>query len=395
MHTISTNQSSWMNKSTSVYHIFLDRFAGCDEGCNDKLSEFCGGNIRGVINKLPFIKSMAFDTIWLSPFYETSAYHGYHITDFERIDNRFGSFSDLKELIQSCHSSGLKIIADIVPNHCSNEHKWFKNALNDKNSKYRKWFYFDDSTNDYLKFLGFSVLPKLNLENPEVEAYMLNSLMDWASLGFDGFRIDHVVGVPDKFLVNLKKELVKISQDFILIGEAWSDGMKYKYLKTLRIKGKHIIWKNGLKQIDLQNHYDGILDGVLDFGWRDLLIQSIPLIKNKKLNQFHKLLDTYNKQCAKGLLLPRFLDNHDTNRIFYLCNHDETTFKNCLEILFEQPYPIVMYYGTEYGLSHKKPVSPDVSFSDLGARGTIKWEIEPLFKDLIFHHNKKRVHSAP
>jgi glycosidase len=382
-----------MNKSTSVYHIFLDRFAGCDDGCDDNLSEFCGGNIRGVIDKLPFIKSMAFDTIWLSPFYETSAYHGYHLTDFERIDKRFGSLADLKELIQSCHNSGLKIIADIVPNHCSNEHKWFKNALDNKNSKYRKWFYFDDSKNDYLKFMDFSVLPKLNLENPEVEAYMINSLVDWVNLGFDGFRIDHVVGVPDKFLVNLKKELMKISQDFILIGEAWSEGMKYKYLKTLRITNKHKLWKNGFKQIELQNYYEGILDGVLDFGWRDLLIQSIHLIKNRKFKQFNKLLDRYNKQCAKELLLPRFLDNHDTNRILHLCNNDEKTFKTCLQILFEQPYPIVMYYGTEYGLSHEKPVSPDISFSDLGARGLINWEIEPLFKDLILQYNKKRVLS--
>jgi glycosidase len=393
MNTNQKKQNTWMNKSTSVYHIFLDRFSGYSSKTKGNHPEFCGGSIRGVIDKLEYIKSMAFNTVWLSPFYETSAYHGYHITDFDRVDERFGSLADLKELIKSCHNLGMRIIVDIVPNHCSQEHKWFKNALNNKNSKYRKWFYFDNSTNDYLKFLGFSVLPKLNLEHPEVEFYMIKSLVNWASLGFDGFRIDHVVGIPDKFLLKLKSELSKIKPGFILIGEAWSEGMKYKYLKTLRIKGKHKLWKKGFQQVDLQNHYDGIIDGVLDFGWRDLLVQSIQLIKKKKQAQLNRILEQYNKQCGKGLILPRFLDNHDTNRILHTCNQDEGIFKICLEILFEQPYPVVIYYGTEYGLSHQEPVSPDISFSDLSARSVIDWNKSPRFKDLIIHYNNMRVSS--
>lgn len=383
-------QDVWMSKSTSVYHVFLDRFAGYSSNCIDDMSEFCGGNLWGLIDRLPHIRSMAFDTIWISPFYQTSAYHGYHITDFDSVDKRFGTLSDLKQLIKRCHDTGMRIIADIVPNHCSAEHSWFKEALNNSKSKYREWFYFKGLTNEYLKFLGFSVLPKLNLENSEVEAYMIHSLEQWAKLGFDGFRIDHVVGLPDKFLTNLSRKLKKINSEFILIGEAWSEGMKYKYIKTLRISGKHKIWKNGFRQIDLQNHYKGIIDGVLDFGWREQVIQSLKWIKRGKYKQLKLLLDKYNKQSAEGLLFPRFLDNHDTNRILHLCNNDVKLFKSCLELLFEQPNPVIMYYGTEYGLSHKNPVNPDIAFSDLGARKVIPWERNSQFKEYITQLNKKR-----
>lgn len=372
--------NSWLDKAF-VYHIFLDRFAGVKPDANAYKPSFCGGNIQGVKDKLPYIQSLGANTVWISPFYETSAYHAYHITDFDKPDSRFGSLEDIQDLIKACKKKGLRVIADIVPNHCSDQHKWFVDAFKNKNSKYRDWFYFKDD--DYLKFLGFKELPKLNLENEELADYMTTSLINWAKLGFDGFRIDHVVGLPNKFLIKLGAELKKLNPEFVLIGEAWNDGMKYKYLKTLRLKGRYKHWDNGFKQVDIQNAYAGIIDGVLDFGWRDLIINNQNNIKTKKYNQLERNLNTYNKSLSQGLKFPRFLDNHDTNRIMYSCRGDKKLFAELLEILFKQPFPIVIYYGTEYGLTHTKPVSPEIGYSDLGARGFIPWTDLPEFGDLI------------
>ncbi len=372
---------TWINKAF-IYHIFLDRFAGFKKGADASKPDFCGGNIQGVIDKLSYIQSLGANTVWISPFYKTSAYHAYHITDFDNPDPRFGTKDDIVKLLSTCKKKGLRTIADIVPNHCSDQHKWFQHACKSPVSKYRDWFYFNKN-GDFLKFLGFTELPKLNLENDEVADYMLNSLLAWAKLGFDGFRIDHVVGLPNKFLVRLNAELKKLNPDFILIGEAWNDGMKYKYLKTLRLTGRYKLWEKGFKQIDIQNAYSGVIDGVLDFGWRDVLISNLSLLRKTKYAELEKKLAIYNKKVSEDLIMPRFLDNHDTNRIMYICKNDKVVYKDLLKILFNQDTPIVLYYGTEYGLSHATKVSPEIGYSDLGARGLIHWEQEPEYRNLI------------
>jgi glycosidase len=374
---------AWINKTTTVYHIFLDRFYGFQDNMDAKKPVFCGGTINGVIKKLDWIQSMGFDTVWISPFYTTSAYHGYHITDFDQVDRRFGTSDDITDLIHQCHSRNMRIIADIVPNHCSQEHKWFIEAKRDKRSIFRDWFYFSTDKKDYLKFLGFPELPKLNLENKDTANYMINSLLNWASFGFDGFRIDHVVGLPDAFLKRLRNELLEVNPEFILIGEAWSEGMKYKYLRTLRIGNKHKLWKNGFKQQDLQNHYQGIIDGVLDFGWREIILGAMKDLRKGKIKNARQKISAYNLNCPDNLYLPRFLDNHDTSRIMYLCGGSEKLFELCLELVFEQPYPVIMYYGTEFGLSHDKTVSPEIGFSDLGARQLPPWEEPSRYKKLV------------
>ncbi|MBN1116443.1 MAG: hypothetical protein JXA77_04535 [Bacteroidales bacterium] len=365
----------WINKAT-IYHIFIDRFAGYRVDAQPEKPEFCGGNLKGVTDKISYFKDLGVNTLWISPFYKTSAYHGYHITDFDQVDSRFGSKNNLIQLIEKCHENGLRIIADIVPNHCSDQHRWFIEAQQNKQSKYHNWFYFRSWPDDYLQFLGFSVLPKLNLENSETSAYMVNSLMDWAKLGFDGFRIDHVLGIPEAFLKQLSKEVKNLNPEFVLIGEAWGDGMKYKYLPTLRLKGRYKIWKNGFKQTDLQKAYVGILDGVLDFGWRDMLIESLK--QNKPFSKLH--FKHYNKQYPSDFILPRFPDNHDTSRIMYDCRQDAELFRQTLKILFAQNnFPIVLYHGTEYGLTHNHEVSPDTGFSDLQARALIPWDTTPVY----------------
>lgn len=241
--------------------------------------------------------------------------------------------------------------------------------------------------------MGFKELPKLNLENPETANWLIECFCDWARLGIDGFRIDHVLGIPDDFLVKLRSKLKALNPDFILIGEAWGDGMKHKYLKTLKIEGKTRLWQNGFKQIDIQKHYDGILDGVLDFGWRNLLFENIEAIKHTPGRFAAKSL-SYSKKYSPDFLLPRFLDNHDTSRIMHICENDSKLLEDLIKILFSQEQPVIIYYGTEAGLTHAFDVNQSTSDSDLNARSLIDWKngefpFEEIIRNQVFQRKKR------
>lgn len=361
-----------------IYHILIDRFAGYNSGLSDAVPDFCGGNIKGITAKLDYIKWLGFNSILISPFYQTSAYHGYHITGFEQVDKRFGSNDDIAELIIACHHRGLRIIADFVPNHCSAMHPWFLDAkANKAKSNFYNWFYFEKNSEKYLCFLDYKELPKLNLENNETADYMLRVASGWLRLGFDGFRIDHVTGVPDQLLKKLRNCVKEINPEFVLIGEAWNEGLKYRQLKTLRFKGRYQLWKTGFNQSDIQNHYHGIIDGVFDFAWRSSLLE----------NLYHSNGKTFQPPLS-GNVNPhfvslRFLDNHDTSRIMHFCKNNKSLFKSVLKYLFGQPQPVVFYQGTEYALTHKEPLSAGVPYSDLFARTVIPWQFEPYYAAYI------------
>lgn len=128
----------WID-SEVIYQIMVDRFNG-EWIEHDNANHFMGGTLKGVIEKLDYIKDMGITTIWLSPVSCTANYHGYHITDFMNIDPHFGTIEDFDMLVDTVHKKGMKIIADFVPNHCSVEHPYFKDALANRNSPYRKWF---------------------------------------------------------------------------------------------------------------------------------------------------------------------------------------------------------------------------------------------------------------
>ena len=120
-----------------IYHIFIDRFSTGNKSLDIKLSgktgkDWLGGNLVGVSKKLEYIKSLGFNAIWLSPIFKSSAYHGYHVTDFFEIDPHFGSKKIFEDLVKRAHSLGLKVILDFIPNHLSKFHPFFKKAQRSK-----------------------------------------------------------------------------------------------------------------------------------------------------------------------------------------------------------------------------------------------------------------------
>lgn len=205
------NAVQWFDNAR-IYHIMVDRFNGGWQSPPKSVDDFCGGNLRGVIEKLDYIKNLGFNAIMLTPFLETASYHGYHTLSYDRVDSHFGNWDDFAELLSYAHDKGLRVICDFVPNHCSYWSKIFQEALMTNKGKHRDWFFFHkDERDEYVSFLNYPDLPKFNLENSEAAKYLVSKAERLASMGVDGFRIDHAMGQPFSFLKYLYRTIKKHS----------------------------------------------------------------------------------------------------------------------------------------------------------------------------------------
>jgi glycosidase len=376
-------------RNAIIYHILIDRFAGFESTKNWNKPEFLGGTIRGIIEKLPYLKQLGVNTLWISPFFKTSAYHGYHITDFFSIDPHFGNTNDLSELIKIVHKLDMKIIADFVPNHCSNEHPFFREALQDKNSKYRKWFYFTKWPDQYLSFLSVKQLPKINLNNPDSRDYIINAAKYWFNLGFDGYRLDHVIGPSHSFWKMFNCEIKKMFPDIILIGEAWMKGVKFSELKTINIKNKFLKWIFGESSDLLLKEYYKKLDGVLDFRFQELIKDYIAY-DNLSEKEFYRNIKQHYTNYPNDYYLPIFLDNHDMNRFLFECKNNKEKLRQAIKIQFSIDQPLIIYYGTEIGMTQERSIWEFSTHGDIQARHPMNWK-NPDEEILIFY--KKMINN--
>jgi len=363
-------QKKWLSEAF-IYHLLIDRFYSSTIVEPNK-PHFAGGSIKGIIEKIDYIKTLGVNCLWISPFYKGISYHGYHITDFYAVDEHFGSIDDIEQLIAIVHQNKMKIIVDLVPNHCSIEHPFFIDARNNKLSKYRKWFSFNESTGDYLSFLGFKELAKINLDEPDARSYFIDNATFWLSKGFDGFRIDHVIGVSHSFLTALRFQLKAMNPNAVLIGEAWIDGIHKRLFNTLRIKNTVFHKYFGISQERVQLQYVGLLDAVLDFKARTIVLQQFVHEGQSKTAVIHALKKHF-KRYDKNFSLVLFLDNHDTNRIMFECGNDVQKVQALFEILKACRQPVVIYSGTEQALTHTETVLSGKPYADLSARQPIDW----------------------
>ncbi|MFA5103326.1 MAG: alpha-amylase family glycosyl hydrolase [Candidatus Thermoplasmatota archaeon] len=380
----------WLNQG-AIYHILIDRFAGFHSTRNWDQPEFLGGTLRGIIDRLPYLLDLGVTTLWISPFYKTSAYHGYHITDFYQVDPRFGTLEDLQELIRQSHHHHLHIIADFVPNHCSKHHPFFTAAQQEKNSKYADWFTFTDWPDQYLCFLSVKDIPKLNLDNPETRDHIVNAAKYWLSLGFDGFRLDHAIGPSHRFWEHFTREIKKQFPHSVLIGEAWMMGIKRHELRTLRVRQKHLKWLWGDTSDSLFREYIGTLDGVLDFRVQEL-IRHYLIQRTLSEHTFRKHLDNHYARFPEQYVLPTFLDNHDMDRFLFQAGNNKETLKTAAALQFSLPHPAIIYYGTETGMTQTTSQWKIPANGDLQARQPMNWDAPD--QDLILFYKqliKKRI----
>jgi len=358
-------------RNAILYHVLIDRFAGFISREAFR-PEFLGGTLRAITEKLPYLEELGIDTLWLSPFCGTSAYHGYHVTDFFGVEPRFGTLADLRELIDEAHTAGIRVIAAFVPNHCCRSHPFFQEAIRNRHSRYLPWFCFTRWPDDYLSFLDVRELPKLNLDYPEARDHIAGAAKYWLSLGLDGFRLDHVIGPAHSFWKCFRREIKRDFPAAVLIGEAWLEGIQRRHLRTLHIRNKTLRWIFGVSQEAIQREYCGELDGVLDFRFRNLVLTHIAHgagADPSLIALLGRRLATY----PPGYFLPTFLDNHDMNRFLHECRNDHEKLKAAAHLQFSLDQPAVIYYGTEVGMTHEAPVDVGRPHSDLQARQPMPW----------------------
>lgn len=369
---------SWLAQAV-IYQIFIDRFAGYDPGKDWHLAERMGGNLRGIIGKLDYIKSLGVTAIWLSPFYRAQSYHGYDSTDFYAIDEHLGSEDDLKELIDLTHKTGMRIIADLVPNHVSSKHPYFLDAQKNPHSPYRDWFIFTRWPDKYVPFYVFPSMAKINYHNPRALEHMLGAARKWLRLGLDGYRIDHVVGLANETLDALIGPLKREFPDRAFFGETAmfnTDGeptsrVTYRAVKTFGIPNRRLVWALGPHGLNrIFRNYVGHLDGVLDFY---VLCQLVRFAKGANLERISRKLKRHAAGYPSDFVLLHFLDNHDQNRYLFRVGGDTGKLLAAARVQFSLPGAKVIYYGTEIGMNQQMSFK-DAGMSDTQARQPMPWD---------------------
>ncbi|WP_394219567.1 alpha-glucosidase [Halobacillus trueperi] len=181
------------------------------------------GDLLGVLSKLDYIQDLGIDVIWLSPVYQSpNDDNGYDISDYQKIMDEFGTMEDFDELLREVHNRGMKLIMDLVINHTSDEHRWFRESKSSKQNPYRDYYIwhpgkegkepnnwasifegsiweYDEKTEEYYMHVFSKKQPDLNWENPKVRLELYNMVNWWLDKGIDGFRIDaisHIKKVP-------------------------------------------------------------------------------------------------------------------------------------------------------------------------------------------------------
>lgn len=210
---------NWWKKAT-VYQIYPKSFKDSN---NDGI-----GDINGIIEKLDYLYSLGVDLLWLTPMYVSPQRdNGYDIEDYYNIDPKYGTMNDFEKLLKEAHKRDIKIMMDMVLNHTSTEHKWFKESKKSKDNPYRDYYFwkdakpdgsvpnnwisrfsgtawkYDETTNQYYLHLFEETQADLNWENEKVREECYKILEFWADKGIDGFRLDVVnllsktPGLPD------------------------------------------------------------------------------------------------------------------------------------------------------------------------------------------------------
>ena len=344
---------------------------------------FCGGNLQGVIEKLDYIKNLGFNAIMLSPIFKSANYHGYHTLNFEEVDPHFGTWDDYQQLLDKAHEKGLKIICDFVPNHCWYEAPIFEQSLLKNGGKHRDWFFYPkEDSDEFVSFLGFGDLPKFNLTNSEVASFMIDKAKRLASMGVDAFRIDHALGQPHSFLRSLREQLQGIRSDIVVFGEVWAFGIGPQlagqlYFKTdARLQEFLAQDTKHFSQDDLQADYVGTLDGVLDFAYRDILLEEIHAGRGLRGNETlrSKIKDHFAKYPADFKLV-LFLDNHDTDRFMFDCHDDAYLLQEAIDLTMEQSRPFSFLYGTEQLMTNNPTIFNAEPYADLRVRNCMDWNL--------------------
>jgi len=338
---------AWV-QDTIWYQIMPDRFCRGDSApkrmrlkeWNDREhitgQDFFGGDLRGVIEKLPYIRSLGINGIYLLPLFLSDSNHKYNIFDYETIDPDFGTEADAIELVAKAHELGIRVMVDAVFNHSGTEFFAWKDVWEKgEESPYFDWFCIHKvpferkyaSLRDG-RFDGFAFLdnmPKLNTGNPQVAAYCIDRCRHWVEKwNVDGIRFDVGNEVSHSFLKQMNGALKAIKPDLFLLGEIWHDSIQ---------------WLQGDEYDSVMNY--PFFESAHNF-WVDEESDARDLMY--AMNRVYSLYPEQLNRCIFN-----FLDTHDTVRALNRCGSQDVLYQQ-LTMLMTMPGSACIYYGTEIAM---------------------------------------------
>lgn len=341
---------TWAHEAV-VYQIFVDRFAPAPQRWlePEEMMRFVGGNLRGVTDHLDYIAGIGVNALWLTPIFTCDAYHGYDTVDYFEIDPRFGSKTDLRELVEQAHRRGIRIILDFVANHISVHSPVFQEAQANADSPYRDWFSFGPQyKHGYRTFFTSASMPQLALDHPGARAFMLDAARYWLrEFDVDGYRLDYAAGPSHDFWTAFGAACKEVKPDSWLFGEVT---LGSDWLRT----------------------YTGRLDGCLDFSFTRQIrrLCAAPNPDGRTLTGFAASVERTWRYFPPSFTHPCFVDNHDMNRFLWVAGNDKARLRLAAGLLFGFGGTPIIYYGTEVGLSQPAAKGPHRE----EARHPMRWD---------------------
>lgn len=360
-------EEKWLQEAV-VYQIFPDRFFNGNELINpkgvkewgkgkvDKHSMF-GGDIRGIIEKVDYLKDLGVNLLYLTPIFKSSTNHKYNTQDYFDIDPQFGTIEEAKELVKKCHDNGIRIVFDAVFNHSGNDFFAFRDILeNQENSRYKDWYFIDswpvevEKCNYYTFANRCSNMPKLNTNNREVREYLLSVAKYWIrEVDIDGWRLDVCDEVSHDFWRDFRKAVKSVKSDAIIIGEIMHEANSF-------LKGDQ-------------------LDSIMNYPFKNATIDYFGK-GNISSREYLDILAANRMLYMDSITrqMWNLIGSHDTKRILNECNNEVDRVKLAMVMQFTYIGVPYIYYGDEIGL--KGGEDPD-------NRRCMIWEDKKQNKELL------------
>lgn len=337
-----------------------------DENGKVRNNDFFGGDLEGIIQKLPYLKELGVTCLYLNPIFEAHENHRYNTANYRKIDPLLGTEEDFKRLCEKAHSLGISVLLDGVFSHTGADSVYFNKfgrygsggAYNSRNSEFFPWYTFTEYPDKYDAWWGISTLPNVNELNPQYLEYICGEggVLDyWLSLGADGWRLDVADELPDEFLDALHTAVKRNGQEKFILGEVWEDASnKVSY----GVERRYLL--------------GGQLDSVMNYPFREAILEYI-LGGNARTFQdtVMRILENYPKPSVDVLM--NMLSTHDVERAITLLGGESAAGKGkdwqaeqvlspeqyalgkkrlkCAMVLqFFLPGVPCIYYGDEAGL---------------------------------------------
>ena len=333
---------SWA-KNQVVYQIFPSRFSSSRKVDKEQWyktpishQDELYGDLRGIINRLDYLKELGVDVIYMTPIFASKTTHKYDTVDYYQIDPTFGTKEDLTELVNRAHAMGIRVVLDAVFNHTSPEFFAFKDIREkQEGSAYLDWYYLEGfplrasrtERPNYKSFAYYGGMPKLNLRNPETEEYFLGVARYWLKeCGIDGWRLDVGDEIGHRFWKHFREAVKEVNPEALIIGEIWHYAGDF-------LEGDE--W-------DTVMNYPFYL-AVLDFVASGS-ITATEFLGNLDFMRGHSNVNAYP-------LLFNLIDSHDTARFLHLAGENKQKQKLAAALQLLMPGMPMIYYGDEYGIS--------------------------------------------